>query len=411
MKEVSLTFPESFIDKGITTENYLSGEGITVEKFSELRKYVAELSCIYPDSILYFRGQTNDHKRPYGKKGMASTLFPSIYRKDPKPKELTNRWEKLNLATDLLVKELKKHPDIEKKEFEFLKSKRLAQWSVLQHYEVVDTPLLDVTQSLRVACSFAQLKEKQSEYAYIYVFAIPYPTGRISINSEHYLTTVRLMSVVPSSVRRPHNQEGFLLGEDDINKTDKVMDSFDFRRRAIAKFKISIGSPQFWQVNEKLSDRPLMMEELYPDMNDKDVLYEICNKIKNSIKESTDQLSEETDKTSEFLRKWRVIEYYMLGFCREMAGDKNPTFAKGLIEMKRRNKDYQDKRIFSLINDLDTLRKMRNSLVHHTSHDVNVTELLYLSNSIIPKMEELLPGIKEMADYYQKESSYHKNHD
>ena len=123
MKEISLTFPESFKELGITEENYLSSEGIPIERFSELRKYIAELSCIYPDSILYFRGQTNDHKRPYGKKGDASTLFPSIYRKEPKPKELADRWDKLLLATDLLVEKLKSHPDIDKKEFDFLRSK------------------------------------------------------------------------------------------------------------------------------------------------------------------------------------------------------------------------------------------------------------------------------------------------
>lgn len=413
MKEVSLNFPESFIDLGITKENYLSSDGIAIQSFSELRKYVAELSCIYPDAILYFRGQTNDHKRPYGHKGNASTLFPSIYRKEPKPKELANRWDKLLLATDLLVEKLQYHPDIKKQEFEFLRTKRLAQWSVLQHYEVVDTPLLDVTQSLRVACSFAQLNGNQSEYAYIYVFAIPYPTGRITINSEHYITTVRLMNVVPSSVRRPHNQEGFLLGEDDINKTDKVLDSFDFRRRAIAKFKIHIGSPNFWKVNDNLSDRPLMKEELYPDMNDKDILSEICEGIKKAINNTTFNLPPDIDKTAEFLKQWRIIEYYMLGYCREMANDLNPTFAKGLIEMKYRNKNRSpyELDLSSLIRDLDTIRKKRNALVHHTVHDINVMELLHLSKSIIPQMEELIPGIKQMAEFYQKESiSLKKKH-
>lgn len=412
MKEISLTFPESFKEFGITEENYLSSEGIPIVRFSELRKYVAELSCIYPDSILYFRGQTNDHKRPYGKKGNASTFFPSIYRKEPNTKELANRWDKLLLATEMLVERLESHPDKEKREFEFLRTKRLAQWSVLQHYEVVDTPLLDVTQSLRVACSFAHLNRKDSEYAYIYVFAIPYPTGRISINSEHYLTNIRLLSVVPSSVRRPHNQEGFLLGEDDINKTDRVLDTFDFRRRAIAKFKIHIGSPIFWEVHDGLSDRPLMQEELYPDLNDQDILYDICNQIRKSIDEATSQIPQGADLTAEFLRQWRIIELYMKGYSREMSLEKNHTFASGLKEMKRRNYDRfsNDEDLSSLINELDTIRKKRNALVHHTAYDVNIMELLHLANQVIPQMEKKIPGIRHMSEFYQKELTYkHRN--
>ena len=68
------------------------------------------------------------------------------------------------------------------------------QWSILQHYEVCGTPLIDFTHSFRVACSFAQL-ENESDRAYIYVFGLPYITNRISINSEHDLINIRLLSI------------------------------------------------------------------------------------------------------------------------------------------------------------------------------------------------------------------------
>lgn len=279
MKNIHSGFelPESFVNIGISKDNYLSHDGYPVANFAELRQLIAELSCLNPDSILFFRGQHTDHKRPYGKMGEASTFLPSIFRGKLGKGDLLARWNKLELATNILVEKLKTLPDARKKEFAFLKAKRLAQWSVLQHYEVVDTPLLDVTQSLRVACSFAELG-RQSNEAYIYVFALPYPTGRISINSEQYITNIRLLSVVPSCVKRPHNQEGFLIGEDDMVKSDSISDRFDFRRRSIAKFKLNLRDGSgFWEDNG-LSERPLTEYELYPDKSDdSDTLGRICN--------------------------------------------------------------------------------------------------------------------------------------
>ncbi len=52
-----------------------------------------------------------------------------------------------------------------------LERKKYIQWSILQHYEVTDTPLIDITQSLKVACSFAQLDNENSE-AFVYVFGL-----------------------------------------------------------------------------------------------------------------------------------------------------------------------------------------------------------------------------------------------
>lgn len=55
-----------------------------------------------------------------------------------------------------------------------LRQKRYIQWSILQHYEVVPTPLLDLTQSIRVACSFAQMRGTDST-CYVYVIGFPSP--------------------------------------------------------------------------------------------------------------------------------------------------------------------------------------------------------------------------------------------
>lgn len=413
MKDIHSGFelPESFAKIGITKDNYLSHDGYPVANFAELRQLIAELSCLNPDSILFFRGQHTDHKRPYGKMGEASTFLPSIFRGKLRKGDLLARWNKLELATNLLVEKLKTIPDARKKEFAFLKAKRLAQWSVLQHYEVVDTPLLDVTQSMRVACSFAELGRRSDE-AYIYVFALPYPTGRISINSEQYITNIRLLSVVPSCVRRPHNQEGFLIGEDDMVKTDNVSDRFDFRRRSIAKFKLDLSKGSgFWKDNA-LTERPLMEYELYPDKSDdSDTLGHICNEIKEALTHFSSTLSTYEDKTNLFLSQWRKIEKYLLGFQREMWHDVKPTLPKALITMRNRNKTYKDEDISILISKINELRDMRNSLVHIGPESVNIDQMLYLASWTIELLENKIPGIKSMANFWQEESNNSRRND
>ena len=70
-----------------------------------------------------------------------------------------------------------------------VRRRKLIQWSILQHYEVCSTPLLDFTQSVRVSCSFALL-EATTEEPYVFAFGLPYLTNRVSVNSEHDLVNV-----------------------------------------------------------------------------------------------------------------------------------------------------------------------------------------------------------------------------
>lgn len=74
-------------------------------------------------------------------------------------------------------------------------------------------------------------------YINAYAFALPYFTNRISVNSEHYLTNVRLLSVAPPQALRPYYQEGFLIGEDEFSETYTNKDELDLNNRLVAKFK------------------------------------------------------------------------------------------------------------------------------------------------------------------------------
>ena len=187
-------------------------DAVLVSNYKELRKHIAQLSYANKDCILFYRGQKDDYRNI---KSGKSTFYPTMYRGDRLEKEeLKFRWEKLNKASEIFISKLKsKYPN----KTYIVKRKRIVQWSILQHYEVTETPLIDVTQSLKVACSFAVL-DNNNEYAYVYVFALPYYTNRISVNSEHYLTNVRLLSVAPPQALRPYYQEGFLIGEDEFNE-------------------------------------------------------------------------------------------------------------------------------------------------------------------------------------------------
>ena len=249
------------ISKFTSPETVAKDEAIEVYNYRELRKHIAQLSYANKDCILFYRGQKEDYKNT---KSGKSTFYPSLYRGERLDKhELKYRWEKLNIASEIFIKKLKsKYPS----KTYIVKRKRIVQWSILQHYEVTETPLIDVTQSLKVACSFAVL-DNDNEYAYIYAFALPYFTNRISVNSEHYLTNVRLLSVAPPQALRPYYQEGFLIGEDEFSETYTNKDELDLNNRLVAKFKFKNNSA-FWGESE----RALTKDDLYPQVDEIEAL-------------------------------------------------------------------------------------------------------------------------------------------
>ena len=99
-----------------------SDDGLIVNSYKELRKYVAELSCKNKDCILFYRGQKEDYKNSKSK----STFYPTIYRGEPlSADELAFRWRKLKSASKLLVDKIKAEKISEK---DLLIRKKLLQW-------------------------------------------------------------------------------------------------------------------------------------------------------------------------------------------------------------------------------------------------------------------------------------------
>lgn len=121
-----------------------------VDDYRALVQHVARLSYANRNHLVFFRGQDKDYESKAG----GSTLYPAIYRGDNLPTaELEVRFRQLEVAGQTLLTLFKEDKIEGTRDI----ARKYVQWSILQHYEVAATPLLDVTHSLRVACSFAQL--------------------------------------------------------------------------------------------------------------------------------------------------------------------------------------------------------------------------------------------------------------
>lgn len=361
-------------------ENIAKDEAIEVTSYRELRKHIAQLSYANKDCILFYRGQTEDYRNS---KSGKSTFYPTLYRGERLDKlELKYRWEKLNLASEIFVKKLKsKYPN----KTYIVKRKRIVQWSILQHYEVTETPLIDVTQSLKVACSFAVL-DNNNEYAYIYAFALPYYTNRISVNSEHYLTNVRLLSVAPPQALRPYYQEGFLIGEDEFSETYTNKEELDLNNRLVAKFKFK-NNDEFWGESEKA----LTKDDLYPQ---DDEIEALCKEISTELfdvlanKRSTEISG---DYYLSFMSKWIAIEKLLFKYLGKNNDYKYLTSA-GLI------KKISD---FGLRMRLNRARTQRNFLAHNV--DKNNSHKGLLSEN---ELEELYLDLQRYFKESVRPSTY-----
>lgn len=242
------------------------GLAYRLETFRDLVEHVARLSFVNKDYLLFYRGQAVDYRNKAG----VSSFYPTIYRGDYlSQKDLTERFRRLKQA-GLILSDLFEKEKIEG--YKELKKRRNIQWSILQHYEVCPTPFLDFTHSLRVACSFAMINN-ETEKGYVFIFGLPYLTNRISINSEHDLVNIRLLSICPPSALRPYFQEGYLVSTDGITDSYDTKGELDFNNRLVAKFEIP-NNPLFWGKDFQGIPEHL----LYPEY---DPVLDLCKEIYN----------------------------------------------------------------------------------------------------------------------------------
>lgn len=256
------TWPIKTLNKEI-----IEAEAIIVNTYHELVVKIAEISYYNPEHILYFRGQEKDYKDYNG----LTTIYPKIFRDLNATDNLKIRLNELDVYTDKLINTLKSEKQTPTGTIDIQKFKELA-WAIIQHYGVYRTPLLDLTHSLHVACSFAFCDNKSS-YGCVYVFGMPFITDIISYHTRNELINIRLLAISPPDAKRPYFQEGYLAGT--FPYYDYSLSShkhkFDFRRRLIAKILIPIKH-SFW--GNDFGEIP--KSSLYP-MND--TFNDICDRM------------------------------------------------------------------------------------------------------------------------------------
>ncbi len=349
MKEYSVSYKnltrkmkEIYKDSKRNSRNitsFVRSTTIRIKTFHELVMEIAELSYKNPEVMLFYRGQIKNHvKTKY------STLYPTIYRSNNK-RDIDFEFKILEESASKLIDEIEQNESIDNDEITEIKKIKLLQYSILQHYEVCKTPLLDLTQSLKVACSFAVLNNEE-KIGYIYVLALPYIKGRISVDSENYITNVRLLSISCSASKRPFFQEGYLVQTEFTSDSDIEKGDLDFNRRIVAIYEFK-DDKTFWE-----SENPISVTNLYPD---NDIMKDICSKIE-SEKFYLDNNLVDKKLIGDYLTLWNKLEKFV------RAETKNNNFWSGFLYLSK----GKDKKYEKNIKDIDRLRRFRNKLVHGT---------------------------------------------
>lgn len=355
-RKLSLLCDENTKSKNRIT-SIVRGNAIEICSFYDLIMEIAELSYRNPDVMLFYRGQNNNYT-----KNNIATLYPTIYRATDKS-TINFDFKVLNESSVKLIAALKADERIDSEELKEIRKIKLLQYSILQHYEVCKTPLLDLTQSIKVACSFAILNNEKN-IGYIYVLGLPYINGRISVDSEEYITNIRLLSISSSAAKRPFFQEGYLVQTEfasDIENNIK-MDELDFNRRLLAIYKFK-NNKQFWG-----DESPISETALYP--ND-DIMKEICNRIRDSKFYLSNKTTKNTNTKllGDFLTLWSNIESYQnynstgINRIKNLILDKSSIFDESYLKTLRdfRNKvvhkpdSIKDDELIKNINKLKTL--------------------------------------------------------
>jgi hypothetical protein len=245
----------------------------------ELSTKIAELQFRNRDFILMFRGQHGDYKNRSGRTSVKSSLMRATDPARPlSDSAIKHRFMKLVIAERALVAEYRRRGLLGR---ERLERQRILRWAILQHYEICKTPLLDVTQSLRIAASFAS--DHASDEAYLLVLGIPHVSGAVTASAEAGLQIVCLASVCPPTAVRPHIQQGYLLGEyPDVTSPEQELfysqAEMDFGRRLIAKFCFKPDG--FW---DKRGNFPLVEHDaLYPDAS-QDPMCALAEAVRSAV--------------------------------------------------------------------------------------------------------------------------------
>lgn len=244
-----------------------------------------------------------------------------------------------------------------------LRRRRYVRWSVLQHYQVCPTPLLDLTHSLRVASSFAEVTGSSAKKEpLVFVLGLPFITNRISLNTEHDLVNVRLLSICPPQALRPYFQDGYLAGTDEITTNYESKVELDFNNRLIAKFALG-HSEDFWGRNFG----PIPDEILFPPG---DTVEEIWQDIREEVGTEV-----APGRIGRFLSEWTKLESALMTTARL---HKPKVYSvREAIQVLRERAELTEP-VMGLLHEL---RQIRNQVVHEPDK-VDVQQVFWAQEEI-----------------------------
>jgi len=262
---------KSFLSTNPRLQNYTNSEilkdpGLMINSYEELIEKISVIAFNNPEFVFLFRGQSRDHSY-----GIKTNLYPKMFRAPTnylKKDVISDRYNRLNRCDQQLVDLY----DFEQPHR--IRRNKILRWAILQHYEICDTPLLDVTYSSRVACSFA-LRNSNVRAGYLYILGLPQISGSITTSSENGIQILRLLNICPPKALRPHYQDAYVIGEYPTIDTTATKQEFqrselDFSRRLLAKFRLN---PKGFRKNSQF---PLIDENsLLPNAHDE--LYRVLS--------------------------------------------------------------------------------------------------------------------------------------
>lgn len=256
-----------------TVNRVRASDGFPVKTFRELMDEVAHVTLSNSNYEMYYRGQTTDYKNNqakfYNDRIPKTIIYPSICRPEKngdgtfkhsiKKTQILRRYEELSNMIEVVENKRK----VSFNEY---------YYALFQHYDILPTPLIDITQSLRVAATFAL---NNSSDGYVYVFGLPYPNQSISYFMDLGIVLIKLQNVVPVNAIRPRYQEGYLVGKYPITA---IKNNFDnLANRMIAKFKVDNSEGNFWDKYFQ----PMPMEIMFPEKDEIDQELQRAKKVFN----------------------------------------------------------------------------------------------------------------------------------
>lgn len=255
--EMTISTKKEWNKFGATVNRVRASEGYPVKNFRDLIEQVALVTLNNRSYEMFYRGQSTDYLNNKGKyysdRVQKSIVYPAICR--PKrnldgtlkysirKKEIAQRYRQLYSLIDYINQKNKQNfPGVH-------------YMALFQHYDILPTPLIDITQSLRVAATFAL---KKNQKGFLYVFGLPFPNQSVSYYTDLGIVLLKLQNIVPINALRPRYQEGYLVGN--FPFTNYKSEEDDLSNRMVAKFKIDNTNGSFWDDDFK----PMPDDLLFP---------------------------------------------------------------------------------------------------------------------------------------------------